>query len=156
MAAIIEPERVPDLLCPGMTVFIEGASGEPTALLDALAAAPEASAGVHYVGCRVPGVNHIDPASFYANATLTSFFVFGDIARSHDAGKVRFLPLHYSGIFAYLAALPVDLALIQVIPPDANGLCSLGPSVHFVPAVLDRATRVVAEINMAMPRPAQS
>ena len=82
--------------------------------------------------------------------------MFGDIARSHAAGKVRFLPLHYSAIFAYLAALPVDLALIQVTPPDADGQCSLGPSVHFVPAVLDRAARVVAEVNAAMPRPAQS
>jgi 4-hydroxybutyrate CoA-transferase len=156
MPEIIPPARVPDLLRPGMTVFVEGASGEPMALLQALAAAPEASAGVHYVGCRVPGVNPIDPASFHANATLTSFFIFGDIARSFAAGKVRFLPLHYSGIFAYLAALPVDLALIQVTPPDADGLCSLGPSVHFVPAVLERAKVVVAEINAAMPRPAHS
>jgi 4-hydroxybutyrate CoA-transferase len=156
MPTIIETERVPDLLRPGMTVFVEGASGEPSALLDALAAAPEASAGVHYVGCRVPGVNHVDPASFHADARLTSFFVFGDIARSYDAGKVRFLPLHYSGIFAYLAALPVDLALIQVTPPDAHGQYSLGPSVHFAPAVLDRAKIVVAEVNAAMPRPPHS
>ena len=82
--------------------------------------------------------------------------MFGDIARSYEAGKVRFLPLHYSSIFSYLAALPVDIALIQVTPPDADGQCSLGPSVHFVPAVLDRAKLVVAEINAAMPRPAHS
>jgi 4-hydroxybutyrate CoA-transferase len=156
MPEVIEPERIPGLLRPGMTVFVEGASGAPTALLDALAAAPEASDGVHYVGVRVPGVNLVDPASFHPGATLTSFFVFGDIAKSFEAGKVRFLPLHYSAIFAYLAALPVDIALIQVTPPDAHGQCSLGPSVHFVPAVLDRARLVVAEINAAMPRPAHS
>ncbi len=149
---VLAPERVPDLLRPGMTVFVEGANGEPTLLLDALAAAPEASAGVHYVGCLLPGVNHTDPASFHPDARLTSFFVFGAIARSYQAGKVRFMPLHYSGIFAYLASLPVDLALIQVTPPDANGLCSLGPCVHFVPAVLDHAKVVVAEVNAAMPR----
>jgi 4-hydroxybutyrate CoA-transferase len=152
----IEASQVPDLLRPGMTVFVEGASGEPSVLLEALAAAPEASDGVHYVGCRVPGVNLIDPASFHSRARLTSFFVFGDIARSYEAGKVRFLPLHYSAIYRYLAALPVDLALIQVTPPDADGFCSLGPSVHFVPAVLGRARRVVAEVNAAMPRPANS
>jgi hypothetical protein len=54
MPEILEPERIPDLLRPGMTVFVEGASGEPTILLQALAAAPEASDRVHYVGCRVP------------------------------------------------------------------------------------------------------
>ena len=152
----ITPERVPELLRPGMTVFVQGASGEPRPLLDALAAAPEASAGVHYAGCFIPGVNTIDPASFHPGARLTSFFVFGDIARSHAAGRVRFLPLHYSGIWDYLARLEVDLALLQVAPPDRHGRCSLGVSVHFVPAVLQRAKVIVAEVNAAMPRPAHS
>jgi 4-hydroxybutyrate CoA-transferase len=152
----IATDRLPDLLRPGMTVFVQGASGQPTPLLAALAGAPQASAGVHYVGCFIPGVNAIDPAAFHADARLTSFFVFGDIARSHAAGKVRFLPLHYSGIWRYLAGLEIDLALIQVTPPDRSGRCSLGVSVHFVPAVLDRAKVLVAEVNAAMPRPAHS
>ena len=156
MPSKISPERLPDLVCPGMTVFVQGASGEPSALLHALAAAPAASDGVRYVGCFIPGVNRIDPASFHPNARLTSFFVFGEIARSHAAGKVRFMPLHYSGIWDYLAGLEIDLALIQVTPPDRAGRCSLGVSVHFVPAVLQRAKAVVAEVNAAMPRPAQS
>jgi 4-hydroxybutyrate CoA-transferase len=152
----ITAERLPDLLHPGMTVFVQGACGEPTALLDALAAAPEASDGVHYVACFIPRVNRIDPASFHPGARLTSFFVFGDVARSHAAGKVRFLPLHYTGIWHYLARLEIDLALIQVTPPDRSGRCSLGVSVHFVPAVLDRVKAIVAEVNAAMPRPAHS
>jgi 4-hydroxybutyrate CoA-transferase len=152
----ITAERLPYLLRAGMSVFVQGASGEPSALLQALAATPEASDGVHYVGCFIPGVNAIDPASFHPHARLTSFFVFGDIARSHAAGKVRFLPLHYTGIWDYLAGLEIDVALIQVTPPDRSGRCSLGVSVHFVPAVLDRAKVVVAEVNGAMPRPAQS
>ncbi len=152
----ISADRLPDLLRPDITVFVQGASGQPTPLLDALAAAPEASAGVHYVGCFIPGVNAIDPASFHADARLTSFFVFGDIARSHAAGKVRFLPLHYSGIWRYLTGLEFDLALIQVTPPDRSGRCSLGVSVQFVPAILDRVKVLVAEVNAAMPRPAAS
>jgi 4-hydroxybutyrate CoA-transferase len=152
----IAVERLPDLLRAGMTVFVQGASGEPTSLLQTLAAAPEASAGVHYVGCLIPGLNRIDPAAFHPRASLTSFFVFGEMARSHLAGRVRFLPLHYSGIWQYLSALPIDLALIQVSPPDHRGQCSLGVSVHFVPAILERAGMVVAEMNATMPRPARS
>jgi 4-hydroxybutyrate CoA-transferase len=152
----IPAERLSDLLRPGMTAFVQGASGEPTPLLEALAAAPDASNGVHYVGCFIPGVNATDPASFHANARFTSFFVFGDIARSHAAGKVRFLPLHYTGIWDYLAGLELDLTLIQVTPPDGAGRCSLGVSVHFVPAALDRAKVVVGEVNAAMSRPGRS
>jgi 4-hydroxybutyrate CoA-transferase len=152
----ITAARLPELLRPGATVFIEGASGEPVPLLEALAAVPEASRGVRYVGCRIPGLNRIDPAAFHAEARLTGFFVSGDVARSYAAGRVRFLPLHYSGIWQYLARLPVDLALLQVSPPDADGLCSLGVSVHFVPAVLPQAKVLVAEVNRAMPRAAAS
>jgi 4-hydroxybutyrate CoA-transferase len=152
----ITAERLPDLLRPGMTVFVQGASGEPSPLLEALAAAPAASEGIHYVGCLIPGVNVMDPASFHPNAGLTSFFVFGDIGRSHAAGKVRFLPLHYTGIWDYLAGLEIDFALIQVTRPDRAGRCSLGVSVHFVPAVLGHAKAIVAEVNAALPRPARS
>lgn len=152
----IVAEGLPELLRPGMTVFVQGASGQPTPLLDALAAASEASDGVHYAGCFIPGVNRIDPASFHPNARLTSFFVFGDIARSHAGNRVRFLPLHYTGIWAYLAGLEIDLALLQVTPPDRAGRCSLGVSVHFVPAVLERAKVIIAEVNEALPRPARS
>jgi 4-hydroxybutyrate CoA-transferase len=152
----ITAERLPDLLRPGMIVFVQGASGEPSPLLRALATRPDASDGVHYVGCFIPGVNAVDPASFHPRSRLTSFFVFGAIARSHAAGKVRFLPLHYTGIWAYLAQLEIDLALIQVTPPDRSGRCSLGLSVHFVPAVLPRAKAIVAEVNAALPRPVRS
>ncbi len=41
-------------------------------------------------------------------------------------------------------------------PPDDRGQCSLGVSVHFVPAVLERAQVIVAEINRTMPRPRSS
>ena len=152
MTKTIAAEAVGDLLRPGMTVFVQGAVGEPTPILQALAARPEASDQVHYVAAYIPGINAIDPAGFHANARLTTFFIYDKVAKSFAAGKVRFMPLHYSGIAAYLTAQPpVDLALIQVSPPDANGRCSLGLSVDFVPLVAMRAKQVVAEVNTRVP-----
>jgi len=48
--------------------------------------------------------------------------------------------------------LPIDVALLQVSPPDARGYVSLGVSVDLTPAVLSVARSVIAEINPAMPR----
>ena len=152
MTKSIAPEAVADLLRPGMTVFVQGAVGEPTPVLQALAARPEASDRVHYLAAYVPGINAIDPAGFHANARLTTFFIYDAVAKSFAAGKVRFMPLHYSGIAAYMTAHPpVDLALIQVSPPDAQGRCSLGLSVDFVPLIVMSAKQVVAEVNAQMP-----
>jgi acyl-CoA hydrolase len=48
--------------------------------------------------------------------------------------------------------LPIDVALLQVSPPDARGFVSLGVSVDLAPAILNVAHMVIAEVNPAMPR----
>lgn len=135
-----------------MTVFIQGGTGEPSQLLQMLSTIPEASDGVHYVGVFIPGINDFNPARFHSGARFSTFFVHGDLGSPDFADRVRFLPMHYRAIYDYLAALPrIDVALIQVSRPDHNGLCSLGPAVDFVPAILDKTQLLVAEINSQMP-----
>lgn len=153
----IAAEDAPRLLKGGMTVFLQGASGEPTPFYEALRAHPAASEDVHYVGCLIPGINRHDPAGWHPDARATGFFVGADQAGSFAARRLRYLPLHYSGIYAYLASLPpMDLAFIQVAPPDRDGQCSLGVSLDFQPAVLDKARIIVAEVNAGMPAPPSS
>lgn len=154
MPKVIPSSSLPELLHAGMTVFVQGGIGEPLHLIEALQAAPEASAGVRYLSCLVPGVNRTDYAAINETARLKTFFVPGDLAASFKAGRIDFLPLHYSGICSYLADHPpVDMALIQVAPPDADGMCSLGLSLDFVPIMFDKSKIIVAEINPAMPSP---
>ncbi len=152
MTKTISASDLPGLLRPGMTVFVQGSTGEPTSLLAALAEAPEASRGVHYVGCFLAGVNTTDPAAFHDEARLTAFFVHGAFEDSFNAGKLRLVPASYRAIYDYLERLPpVDLALIQTSPRCADGDYTLGLAVDFQPAVLGRAKCVVAEVNQAMP-----
>jgi acyl-CoA hydrolase/GNAT superfamily N-acetyltransferase len=48
--------------------------------------------------------------------------------------------------------MDLDVTIVQVSPPDAMGMCSLGISVGVAPAAIARAKVVIAEINPAMPR----
>ena len=48
--------------------------------------------------------------------------------------------------------LPLDVAFIQVSPPDRHGYCSLGIAVEMARAAMANAKRVVAQINRHMPR----
>lgn len=48
--------------------------------------------------------------------------------------------------------LPVDVALVQVSPPDKHGYCSLGTSVDIMRAGVQCAKHVVGHINSKMPR----
>jgi 4-hydroxybutyrate CoA-transferase len=150
----LKAAEVPALLQPGMTVYVQGSTGEPGALLGALALEPERSDGVDYLGCFLPGINRVNPAALHPRARHTGFFVHGPFAETRAAGRMRFLPLHYSAIYDYLAGRDgVDLAMLQVSPPDRNGQCSLGVCVDFQAAVLPGAKLVVAEVNHAMPAP---
>lgn len=150
----IEAPEAAALLKPGMTVFVQGAASEPTHILGAIADAPGAADGVHFVYVFLAGINRFDPAVLSDRARATCFFVTAQNRASVAAGKTRFLALHYSRIFTYLRdAAQIDLALVQVAPPDREGRCSLGVSVDFAPSALAKAGTVVAEINRAMPAP---
>jgi 4-hydroxybutyrate CoA-transferase len=154
MPQSIAAAGVADLLKPGQNVFVQGGMAEPSDLIAALRATPEACADVHFVTCYIPGVNNGDLAALHDRASMTNFFVPATLKDSFDEGKIRFLPLHYSGIARYMAEMPApDVALIQVAPPDEEGRCNLGLSVDFVPIVFDRCKTIVAEINAAMPSP---
>jgi acyl-CoA hydrolase len=48
--------------------------------------------------------------------------------------------------------MPLDVALVQVSPPDAHGFCSFGVSVDVVRSAVDSARHVIAEVNPHMPR----
>jgi 4-hydroxybutyrate CoA-transferase len=48
--------------------------------------------------------------------------------------------------------LPVDVAFLQVSPPDAHGYCSLGPSVDVTRAAVDHARHIIALVNPHVPR----
>jgi len=156
MPVLINAEALPGLLKPGMTVFVQGASGEPVDLIKALEAVPSASAGIRYVSCQIPGVNRTDFAGWHAEARATGLFLTPETNASYQAGKVRLMPLSYSGMDAYLRSLEIDLALIQVRPSERKGMYTLGSSVHFVPTILDRAKCILAEVNASLPRPTQS
>jgi 4-hydroxybutyrate CoA-transferase len=150
----IRTDDVPRLLHAGTTVFVQGGSGEPTELLSAIRDAGADCNGVRYVGVFPPGINRWDPASFAPAAAMTAFFATPELAPSLARGTTNLMPLRYSAIIDYLRhTAKLDFALIQVAPPDAAGMCSLGVSVDFVPSVLPRAGAIIAEINRRMPAP---
>jgi 4-hydroxybutyrate CoA-transferase len=154
MPKLIQAGDVAGLLSAGSRVFVQGGSGEPTAILSALRERGEAGRGVRYFGVFLPGINRWDPTSFASDVTMTAFFGTPELAASVRRGATRLLPLHYSAIYSCLRdQAAIDIALIQVAPPDAEGMCSQGVSLDFVPAVLPRAKLVVAEINKEMPAP---
>ncbi|MCL1960721.1 MAG: hypothetical protein FWG56_02815 [Desulfovibrionaceae bacterium] len=70
-----------------------------------------------------------------------------------QAGVLDILPCHYSHLPGLIGAgaLPVDVALVQVSAPDAQGRYSLGLAQEYLPAAIDKARVLIGEVNPAVP-----
>jgi len=139
-------------LAPGSRIYVPGSTGEPRAVLDALARDPERLPGLDVVTTAVPGINRFGPDDVAPSATVTGLFMQPGFRAAQAEGRFRHLPLPFSGFVDHLAATaPFDACLVQVAPPDAAGRCSLGAAVEFTPLALARSRRRVAVLNPAMP-----
>jgi acyl-CoA hydrolase len=142
-----------DELKPGMTVYVPGMSGESTAFYDALKDDPGRADGIYFVGVLFPGINRSDFTTLSSTTRQRAYFMTPALRTGVQDGRVDLLPLDYAGIYSDLQGLPnVDLAIIQVTPPDSRGFCSLGVTCDFQPAVWRRARRRIAHVNHEMPR----
>jgi acyl-CoA hydrolase len=134
-------------------VFVHGAAATPAPLLDALAARTDLE-GVRLYHLHTSGTaSFVDPGASERLRSV-SFFV-GPNARGAVAdGRADFMPVFLSDIPDLFAtrAIPLDVALVQLSPPDRHGLMSLGTSVDAARAAVDHARIVLAEINDRMPR----
>ncbi len=149
-----QKDPVLQALRPGARVFVQGAVGEPLAFARMLAADPDQAAGVEFVQPGIPGINRFDYAGVHQNARLTTFMTPPGLSDPQSARRIRILPLSYGGAAAYLRRQRFDVAVLQVTPPDADGLCAFGVSGDFAPLVWRNARCVTAFINPELPRPA--
>src|SRR5690606_20700963 len=83
-----------------------------------------------------------------------SFFLSPAVSDAVSRGQADYTPCPMSVLPRLFREGPlrIDVALITVSPPDAEGHCSLGVSVDVVRAAVESAGLVIAQINPHMPR----
>ncbi|MBB5707452.1 acetyl-CoA hydrolase/transferase C-terminal domain-containing protein [Sphingopyxis panaciterrulae] len=147
-------DTVLDRFAPGRTCYLPGATGEILALTDALKADPDRMAGMHIIGCPLPGMNATDYAALHCDARQTAF-LFPPASRDSLAnGRLRILPLSYFGAARYLACdAGIDVSVAHVAAPLAGEgkRASVGIAADFT-AIAWRAARYrIALVNPSMP-----
>ena len=93
-----------------------------------------------------------DP-KFQSQFRHNTFFVSENIRQAVREGRADYTPAYLSDIplFFTTGRIPLDVALVQVSPPDQYGYCSLGISVDVTKAGIDNADLVIAQVNENMP-----
>ncbi|MBB6502435.1 acetyl-CoA hydrolase/transferase family protein [Pedobacter cryoconitis] len=138
----------------GQRVFLHGSAATPVQLIKALQQRYAELKKVELVSISTLGdVDFNNPQwreSFFFNSLFTSANTRGVV----NSANGDYVPVFLSQIPKLFKEgfLPLDVAIIQVSPPDIHGYCSLGTSVDIARAAVDTAKYVIAQVNPKMPR----
>jgi acyl-CoA hydrolase/GNAT superfamily N-acetyltransferase len=142
---------------PGQRIFIGSACGEPQALVRALADHAKYFTGVEIVRMmsqETSSLTEIANKTNDLNLSIRNIYL-GSAGSAHFADNLRFVtPMNMSEVPSLFKSrkLPINVAIVQVSPPDDFGWMSLGVSVDVTQAAALSADMVIAQVNQCMPR----
>jgi acyl-CoA hydrolase len=149
----MSPADVVKLIPNGARVFLHGGAATPTALVDALAARTDVE-GVRVYHVHTEGRLAIVNPECQGRIRSVSLFSGAATRPLIADGRADFMPVFLSDIPSFFRnrRIPLDVAIVQVSPPDSHGWCTLGTSVDVALAAFESAKIIIAEINEQMPR----
>jgi acyl-CoA hydrolase len=142
------------LISSGDRVFIHGSAATPVCLVKALQDRYLSLQDIELVSITNMGEINFDKQVFSGHFFFNSLFVSANTRGVCNSGNGDYVPVFLSEIPQLFRRniLPIDVALIQVSPPDLHGFCSLGTSVDIARAAVDTARIIIAQVNPRMPR----
>ncbi|MDD5307544.1 MAG: GNAT family N-acetyltransferase [Deltaproteobacteria bacterium] len=151
---IATPGEAVKRLKPGQRIFIGTGCAQPQELVRALTARSAELPDTEIVHLLTVGAAPYAHRELANTFRVNSFFIADNVRDVIQEGLGNYTPIFLSDIPRLFSSgqLPLDAALIQVTPPDARGMCSLGISVDIVKSAAQNAGLVIAEVNPRMPR----
>ncbi len=152
------PETVFSKIHRGDRIFIGTGCGKPQYLVDEVVryveAHPKAFFDAEVLHLWSLGVSPYLREEVKKNFRLDSFFISGPTRDAVNQGIADYTAIFLSQVpdLFYRGVIPIDIALVQVSPPDRYGYMSLGISVDIVRAAVDSAKLVICQVNEQMPR----
>ncbi|MBM3317508.1 MAG: GNAT family N-acetyltransferase [Candidatus Eisenbacteria bacterium] len=152
------PEAIFAHVHRGDRIFIGTACGEPQhlvrSLIDYVASNPKAVFDAEILHVWTLGLAPYTDIKFKRNFRYNSFFVGDNTRDAVNQGLADYSPIFLSQVPRLFEErrVEIDVALIQVSPPDEHGWLSLGVSVDITKAAAQNARIVIAQVNRHMPR----
>jgi acetoin utilization deacetylase AcuC-like enzyme/acyl-CoA hydrolase/GNAT superfamily N-acetyltransferase len=132
----------------GSTVFVGSGAAEPVLLTESLAAMAAGFWDIQ-IFQLAPSRKQLE----FATPEMTDHFRYNTLYVGQTGTTADHTPMRLSELPSAIQSgvMPIDVALIQVSPPDALGLCSLGLSVDATKAAMENADLVIAQVNPQAP-----
>ena len=148
-------EILREVLHDGNRLYIGSGCGEPQHLVRSLIEFLPGHRDIEIIQNFSMGSLPEDWKRFEENARLKTFFVGPRLRRAVNDGLADYIPAYFSSIPSLFREKPlwkIDIAMVQVSPPDEHGFCSMGISVGTDKSAVESANTVIAQINPQMPR----
>lgn len=138
----------------GARIFIGSACGEPQLLVRTLLEMAHTFADVEIIHFLDLGLTDYTQEIYTGYFRHNALFIGANSRAAIKEGRADYTPIFLSEVPLMMqrGTMPIDVALITVSPPDANGYVSLGISVDITKTAAEAARYVVAEVNPNMPR----
>ena len=151
---ILSAQQAVAIVNSGNRIFIQGAAMTPIKLIDALCERYNELADVEILQIHTEGNAKYTEEPYSKAFNINSCFVAGNVRSAVNSNKGAYIPIFLSEIHNLFRRnlLPLDVAFIQVSPPDKHGYCSLGTSVDITLPAIQTAKKVIAQINPKVPR----
>lgn len=150
---LTSPEAAVADIPSGGFIYTSGNAASPRTLLSALAAREDIHAPVHVAHVLLMGKDPFDAPGARERFRHHAFFVGPADRAAIQDGRGDHVPIHLHKIpEAVRRGPPLDAVLLSASPPDEHGYMSLGVEVMASRAAIERASRVIVQVNERMPR----
>jgi len=138
----------------GDRVVVGHACGEPAAVVEAMVARVAELRNVEIVHMVAMGPAKYAQPGMEQSFRHNALFVGGSTRKAVEEKRADYTPCFFSEIPRLFRnrILPVNVALIQITPPDDAGFCSYGVSVDYTKVAAESADVVIAQMNSLLPR----
>ncbi|MCJ7771585.1 MAG: GNAT family N-acetyltransferase, partial [Desulfobacterales bacterium] len=151
---VVSPDKALAGLEPGMNIFLGTGPAEPRTLVKHLMAS---TAGNLRDLALTQLVSLGDLISLkeltFQKYRLKTFFSGWVGSEAIKEGLVDLIPSRFAKIPDLIESgrIPIDVALVQITPPNEAGYCSLGIAVDVARLAMEQASLVIGEINTQIP-----
>ena len=150
----VTPQEAVSVIRSGDRIFIHTAAAAPQVLVKALAERGDELRNVQIYQLHTEGPAPYADEQYQDSFRVHSLFTGANMREAVQDGRADFVPVFLSDIPRLFrrGVIPLDVAILQVSPPDAHGYVTLGVSVDTSLAAAQSAKVLIAEINPQMPR----
>jgi acyl-CoA hydrolase/GNAT superfamily N-acetyltransferase len=138
----------------GQHIFVGSGAASPQFLVERLTARADYLHAAEIIHIMTLGLAPYALSPVKEAFRHNAFFVGPNVREAVTTGEADYTPIFLSEVASLFRSgrVPLDVALIQVTPPDEHGFCSLGVSVDIVKPAVECARLIIAEVNPRMPR----